>query len=96
MKPIIERIIVSYGDNPAPYSAQRIIITLHDQAAGPYLAIQGVNDEPDKLEDENNHEFYFQSIEEVNKFASLCRRMLRQYKDEELICGQKTIADTSE
>lgn len=78
MKRIIERVVIPSEDETV-FAANRIIITLRDQAAGPYLAVEGVNDEPDESGDENQHEFYFCTVEEIDEFAQICRELITQY-----------------
>lgn len=67
---------IPLGEFKTVYSTQRVYIRVHDQAAGPYLAIEGVNDKPDS--EESATEFYFQTIEEINEFAKICRSILKK------------------
>lgn len=79
MKPIITVMTVASGKETAIYAAQRIVITLLDEGAGPYLAIQGIDDE---LTDNgmNEHCFYLESVEEIDQFAAICKGMLYEAK----------------
>ena len=45
--------------------------------AGPFLSIEGQNDEPDG-DDENMHQFYLCSHAEIDQFAAICHDLLRQ------------------
>lgn len=65
------------GDSPI-FGGNRAIIRVHDQGAGPYLGIRGATDEPIKADGETKHDFFLCTEAEIDKFADICKAMLRQ------------------
>lgn len=65
--------VIMNGDK-AIYAAQTAIIRVMDEAAGPYLAIEGKDDEST----EHPHCFYLQSEKEIDEFAAICKKVLRE------------------
>ena len=63
------------GSDPV-VGEHRAIIRVHDQGAGPFLGIRGVNAEP--CAGETRHEFFLCTAAEVDKFAKICKAMLKQ------------------
>lgn len=51
-------------------------IRIGDEGAGPYLKISGSNLSP--TEDETGNEFFLCSAEEIDQFANICKKMLKQ------------------
>jgi hypothetical protein len=78
MVEIPSEVIVACGEHKTLFSAQRIVIRVLDMAAGPFLAIEGIDD--DQTADGENlpHCFYLQSEEEIDKFSRICKRILKQ------------------
>ena len=83
MRPLIAEIVISLGDpsdvcRGTLYESEIVHIRLHDDGAGPFLSVKGTT------EYEGNgvtpDHFMFDSIEQINRFAAACRRMLRQYE----------------
>jgi hypothetical protein len=79
MEKIITEVIIPQGTDKTVFSPQRVQIRINDLAAGPFLIIEGFNEEPGA--GESAHEFCLQSIEEINQFAAICRRMLRSAEE---------------
>lgn len=69
---------IPMGQHKTVYSEQRVYIRVRDEAAGPYLAIEGVNDEVE--EGQGEHEFYLGSIGEIEDFAEICKTILNHAK----------------
>lgn len=78
LTPITTETIIPMGEHKTIFSAVRAVIRIGDQAGGPYLIIRGENDEPDKCDGENGHEFFLNTKHEIDEFAAICRRMLKQ------------------
>ncbi len=55
----------------------RCVLRVHDEAAGPFLSIEGQNDEPDD-DGENPRQFFLCSHDEIDQFAAICHDLLRQ------------------
>ena len=75
-EPIVSEVCIPIGEHKTLYSAQRIIIQVRDDAAGLYLAIHGKNDEPEV--DETEHEFYLNTVDEIEEFANICKQLIKQ------------------
>lgn len=69
-----EMTIVFGPDEPAVFRPVRAKLTVHDEAAGPYLAVEGINDEADS--NENAHQFYLCSEAEIDEFSRLAKKLL--------------------
>ena len=80
MKKIVSEIIIPLGEHKTIYSAQRIVLRVHDLAAGPYLAIEGIDDEPTN-EGENKHMFYLEA-NQIDEFAEICKEMLKDAEED--------------
>lgn len=76
LEQIITEVIVPIGDNKTVFSTCRARIRIADQGGGPYLMIEGRNEEPDIADGETGHEFYLQTLDEIDQFADICRNVL--------------------
>lgn len=72
---------IPMGEHPTVYSDKRVYIRVRDKAGGPYLAIEGSNDDPE--DGDRPAEFYLQSIEEIDDFADICKRILKDAQEVE-------------
>jgi hypothetical protein len=70
-------IIIPLGVSKTPFSLERIVVRVLDMAAGPFLAIEGIDDEPAD-DDMNGHQFYLQSEAEIDALAAALKQILRQ------------------
>lgn len=81
MKPIITKItiplLIPEKETGYIFSPSRVEIAIQDEGAGPYLCIEGINDEPELNAGENAHQFYLQTIAEIDQFAAICKKMLK-------------------
>lgn len=71
-----EKLVIMTDETPHVFSAHRVKLRIDDQGAGPYLVIAGINDEPCEADCETGHEFYLCTVEEIDRFADICREML--------------------
>lgn len=79
LKPITTETIIPMGKHKTVFSDVLAIIRVHDEAGGPFLSIEGRNDEPeDKY---NHHHFYLNNEAEFDQFAEICRAVLKQAED---------------
>lgn len=81
LKTIPTETCIPMGQFPTVYSDKRVYIRVRDEAAGPYLAIEGVND--DLQDGDKATEFYLQSIKEIDEFAVTCKRILKKAQEVE-------------
>lgn len=58
----------------------RCVLRVHDEAAGPFLSVEGQNDYPDN--EYNDHQFYLQDHDEIDQFAAICHALLKQAVEE--------------
>lgn len=77
LEQITTEVIIPMGVDKTIFSTCRAKIRVGDQGGGPYLLIEGCNDEPDKDDGETGHEFYLQSLDEIDQFADICRMVLK-------------------
>ena len=75
MTPIPTEITVACGESNAIYSEQRIMIKVQDESGGPYLSIEGIDDEP--LDDNEKHCFYFCNNADIDQFSKICKKLLK-------------------
>ena len=68
--------IVPLGDGNSLFAAQRIKIRVEDESSGPYLIVEGIDDEP--VEGGNAHCFYLCTAKEIDEFAAICKRILKE------------------
>jgi hypothetical protein len=73
MTVIPSEVIIACGDTKAIFSAQRIVIRVADEGGGVYLAIEGIDDDSE----ENAHCLYLQTEAEIDQFASICKKVLK-------------------
>lgn len=73
---IITEIVIPMGEHKTVFSSVRAIVRIEDEGSGPYLMISGKNDEPDAAENETGNEFFLQSVDEINQFAVICKKMM--------------------
>ena len=64
-------IIIPMGEQKTIFSAQRIVLRIEDEAAGPFLSMEGKDDEGD-----NPHAFYLCTEKDINEFSAICKKML--------------------
>lgn len=76
MKAIVTEVIIGMGSDPQRFSPQTCIIRVMDEAAGPYLAVEGCDVDPS--DEKNTHCFYLQSSAEIDEFAAICKRILME------------------
>lgn len=75
MKYVITEIIIPRTEgNVEVFAPQRIRVSVKDEGGGHYLAVEGINDEPEL--GETAHEMYFETEEQINDFARICKNML--------------------
>jgi len=75
MTPIPTEITIACGECNAIYSEQRIIIKVQDASGGPYLSIEGFDDEP--LDDNEKHCFYLCNNKDIDQFSKICKKLLK-------------------
>jgi len=63
------------GSDPV-VGGNRVIIRIGDHGGGPFLVIRGENGEP--YEDETPHDFFLCTEDDIDKFAAICKNMLKQ------------------
>lgn len=78
MKYIITEIIIPRSSCVEIFSPQRIKIRVMNEGAGNYLAIEGINDEPELESPGSSHEMYFETKQQIDDFASICKNLLNQ------------------
>ena len=79
MVPIQTEIIVACGEHKTVFSAQRIRIRVFDQAAGPYLGVEGFDDDAEAdTGDGGPHCFYLETEAAIDQFSALCKQILKQ------------------
>jgi hypothetical protein len=61
-------------DYPHVFAPQRAEVTAEDEAAGPFLRVEFIHDEPG--EGENSHMGFFDSHDDINNFADRLHEML--------------------
>lgn len=77
MKYIITEIIIPLGgDNKEIFFPQRIKVSVRNEGIGNYIAVEGINDEPN--DNENANEMYFESEQQIDDFASICKNLLKE------------------
>lgn len=76
LEQIITEVIIPMGEHKAIFSTCRAKIRVGDQGGGPYLLVEGCNDEPDTGGGETGHEFFLQTMDEIDQFAEICRGIL--------------------
>lgn len=80
MKPLraitTQQIIPLAGGREDIFDPVRCVLTFHDEAAGPFIGVEGQNDEPDT--ECNAHQFFLCSHEEIDQFAAICHALLTQ------------------
>lgn len=59
------------------FTPQRCYVRVEDEAAGPFLAIRGEDDEPFTSREEHKTSFYLCTDDDINDFAAECRRLLK-------------------
>jgi hypothetical protein len=76
-------IVPDHIEHPTVFSEQRIVLQIHDNAAGPYLGITAYNDEPEMPDEEHVHELFLNDADEVDEFAKICKDFINQavFKD---------------
>lgn len=74
LKVIITEIVVPRTEVEEIFSPQRVRIRLRNEGVGNYIAVEGINDEP--LEGENGNEMYFESEQQIDEFARICKSCL--------------------
>lgn len=77
--PITTETIIPMGRFKTVFSDIRAIIRVHDEAGGPFLSIEGQNDEPE--DGYNDHQLFLQSETEIDQFAAICKAVLKQAED---------------
>lgn len=76
MNYIISEIIIPRGNgNEEIFSPQRIKISLRNEGAGNYIAVESINDEPN--DDESAHEMYFENDQQIDDFTTICKKLLK-------------------
>lgn len=71
---IPQEFVIVTEQNPVPFAEQQIRVRVGDEAAGPYLIIEGL----DGTSDCDAHCFYLSSEEEIDEFAQICKNILQQ------------------
>jgi len=89
MKKIITEVCIPLGEFKTIYSAQRVYIRVYDKAAGPYLAIEGVNDEAEVEQGEKAGEFYLDGDAEIDEFARICKEVLASARESAIMPKKK-------
>lgn len=79
MKTIQTETVIPIGEHKTIYSSCRCYIRVEDEAGGPYLSIEGIDDEAE--EGKSQHVFYLQSIKEIDEFAAICKRILKNAEE---------------
>lgn len=59
------------------YSAVRFELTLMDLGAGPFVALECINDEPDVGGGENSHMMFFNNEDEVDQFCEVIKAFMQ-------------------
>lgn len=77
MRAFTTEVTIAMTEDPRIFSPQVCRIRVLDEAAGPYLAIEGIDAEPDD-EGHGAHCFYLQSDAEIDEFAAICKRVLKE------------------
>ena len=79
MKTITTETIICIGEPLTTFCQQQIIVRVEDEAAGPYLVIRGLDDEEET--EEKKYSFYLQSEKEIDEFAAICKRILKDAEE---------------
>lgn len=78
MKPIVTEAIIPLGeDAKSIFSPMRIKISVDDEGAGPWLRIEGIDEDKCPAE----HCFYLQSEAEIDEFSAICKRILKEAEE---------------
>ena len=75
MQPITTETLIMMGEFRTIYTAQRVVVKVRDEAGGPYLSIEGIDEEP--TSEGNEHQFYLCSEAEINEFSEILKETLR-------------------